>query len=55
MTSAAATAVGGRSGIVQRPSRSTRIGTGSYRFRSRFAMTEAADASDTSCSLDRPP
>ncbi len=40
MTSAATTDVGGRSGIVQRPSRSMRIGTGSYRWRSRFAMTD---------------
>ncbi len=55
MTSAADTAVGARSASAQRPSFSMRIGTGSYRVRSRFAKTAAADASDTSCSPERPP
>ena len=55
ITSAATLLVGGRSEMVHRPSRSIRIGTGSYRSRSRFAITAAADASDTSCSLERPP
>jgi len=32
-----------------------RIGTGSYLDESRWLMTEAADARDTSCSRDRPP
>ena len=46
---------GGLSASAQRPSFSMRIGTGSYRLRSRCANTDAADASDTSCSPDRPP
>src|ERR671925_57610 len=46
---------GGLSASAQRPSFSILMGTGSYRLRSRCAKTAAADASDTSCSLDRPP
>src|SRR4029453_8093104 len=37
------------------PSFSMRIGTGSYRVRSILANTDAAEASETSCSPDRPP
>ncbi len=55
ITSAAEIAVGGCDGSVQRPSFSMRIGTGSYRARSRCLMMEAAEATDTSCSPDRPP
>ena len=40
---------------VHRPSFSMRIGTGSYRLRSRCLMMDAAEATDTSCSPDRPP
>ena len=55
ITSPATITAGGLSASAQRPSFSIRIGTGSYRFRSRFANTEAADASETSCSPERPP
>ena len=55
ITSAADAAEGGRSGSTQRPSFSIRIGTGSKRSRSRFATTAAAEASEISCSPDRPP
>ena len=48
-------AVGGWWSKNHRPSRSMRIGTGSYLDGSRWLMTEAADARDTSCSRDRPP
>ena len=39
----------------QRPARSISIGTTSHPAASRPAITERADASDTSCSLERPP
>ena len=55
ITSPAIMTAGGLSASAQRPSFSIRIGTGSYRLRSRCANTDAADASDTSCSPDRPP
>src|SRR3954463_2007743 len=55
ITSPAIIAVGGLSASAQRPSFSMRIGTGSYRARSRCATTDAAEASETSCSPERPP
>ncbi len=55
ITSPADIVDGGRSAMLQRPSFSIRMGIGSYFCRSRFANTAAAEASDTSCSPERPP
>ena len=44
-----------RSGSVQRPSFSMRIGIGSYLSRSMCLKIDAAEVTDTSCSPDRPP
>ena len=52
---AADVSCGAADGSTHRPSLLIRIGIASYRSGSRFWNTAAAEASDTSCSPERPP
>jgi hypothetical protein len=55
MRASAASARSGSPPTTQRPSRVMPMGTTRWPPRSRAAMTEAAEARDTSCSPERPP